>query len=84
LETGKLQKLEKIRADDSNAAIGLLTRVANVGPVKAKELVDSGITSIEGVLFSIINIFLFLAVCSELKNNNYPFTADQFNTLNVN
>jgi len=47
LATGKLQKLEKIRADDTSSAINLLTRVAGVGPVKARELVEKGVTSIE-------------------------------------
>ena len=45
--TGKLRKLEKIRGDDTSVAIGLLTRVAGIGPVKARELVDQGITSLE-------------------------------------
>ncbi|XP_063244396.1 DNA polymerase beta-like isoform X2 [Bacillus rossius redtenbacheri] len=47
LQTGKLQKLEKIREDDTSKAINLLTRVSGIGPAKAKELVDSGIKSIE-------------------------------------
>ena len=44
---GKLRKLEKIRGDDTSVAIGLLTRVAGIGPVKARELVGQGITTIE-------------------------------------
>lgn len=47
LETGKLRKVENIRNDDSSKAINELTRVSGIGPAKAKELVDSGITSIE-------------------------------------
>lgn len=47
LNTGKLEKLEKIRADDTNVAINLLTRVSGIGPAKAKELVAEGITSLE-------------------------------------
>lgn len=47
LKTGKLRKLENIRADDTSVAIGLLTRVAGIGPAKAKELVDQGITTLE-------------------------------------
>ncbi len=47
IKTGKLQKLEKIRSDDSNTAINELTRIAGIGPAKAKDLVDSGINSIE-------------------------------------
>lgn len=47
IATGKLKKLEKIRHDDTSIAINLLTRVAGVGPAKAKELVDAGINSIQ-------------------------------------
>ncbi len=47
LATGKLEKLEKIRADDGNRAINTLTQVANIGPAKAKELVDQGITTLD-------------------------------------
>lgn len=42
IRTGKLRKLEKIRADDSNTAINLFTRVAGIGPAKARALVDQG------------------------------------------
>ncbi len=42
-----MRKLENIRADDTSVAIGLLTRVAGIGPAKAKELLDQGITTIE-------------------------------------
>ncbi|CAG2058971.1 unnamed protein product, partial [Timema podura] len=47
LQTGKLQKLEKIRNDDTNTAINLLTRVSGIGPAKAKELVNAGVMSVE-------------------------------------
>lgn len=47
LATGKLDKLEKIRADDSNSAINLFTRVAGIGPAKARLLVDAGHTTIQ-------------------------------------
>lgn len=47
LQTGKLRKLEKIREDDTNTAINLLTRVTGIGPAKAKQLVDAGIKTIE-------------------------------------
>merc|ERR1719431_860628 len=47
IETGKLEKLDKIRKDDSSVAINLLTRVAGIGPAKARELYDAGIATIE-------------------------------------
>lgn len=47
LETGKLQKLENIKKDEGNVAINLLTRVSGIGPSKAKELVDSGIKTLD-------------------------------------
>jgi DNA polymerase beta len=48
IATGGLKKLEKIRNDGSSSAIILLTRVAGIGPAKARELViDSGIETIE-------------------------------------
>ncbi|TRY63795.1 hypothetical protein TCAL_07287 [Tigriopus californicus] len=47
LSTGKLRKLEKIRANDTNEALNLLTRVSGIGPAKARELVDVGINCIE-------------------------------------
>jgi len=47
IATGGLAKLEKIRADDSSVAINLLTRVAGIGPAKARELFDQGIATIE-------------------------------------
>lgn len=47
INTGKLAKLEKIRNDDSSTAINELTRVAGIGPAKARELYDSGISSID-------------------------------------
>jgi len=47
ISTGKLQKIEKIRNDDSSTSINELTRVAGIGPAKARELFDAGITSVE-------------------------------------
>ncbi|XP_046428498.1 DNA polymerase beta-like isoform X1 [Neodiprion fabricii] len=47
LQTGKLQKLEKINADGISAPINLMTRVSGIGPSKAKELVDAGIKTLE-------------------------------------
>jgi len=46
MSTGKLSKLDQIRADDSSVAINLLTRVAGIGPAKARELFDQGISTI--------------------------------------
>lgn len=46
LETGKLKKLEKIRSDDTSVIINELTRISGIGPAKAKELVDCGVTCI--------------------------------------
>ncbi|XP_005100296.1 DNA polymerase beta [Aplysia californica] len=47
LKTGKLEKLVKIRADDTNVAINELTKVTGVGPAAAKKFVDEGIMSVE-------------------------------------
>ncbi|KAK7111393.1 hypothetical protein V1264_011031 [Littorina saxatilis] len=47
IQTGKLQKLEKIRANDTNVAITELTKVTGIGPANAQKLVAEGITSIE-------------------------------------
>ncbi|XP_076440978.1 DNA polymerase beta-like [Babylonia areolata] len=47
IKTGKLEKLEKIRADDTNVAISELTKVTGIGPANAQKLVSEGITSIE-------------------------------------
>lgn len=47
IKTGKLEKLEKIRADDTTVAINLLARVSGIGPAAAQKLVKEGITSIE-------------------------------------
>ncbi|XP_054716268.1 DNA polymerase beta-like [Uloborus diversus] len=47
IQTGKLEKLEKIRADDSSQAITLLTKVFGIGPATAQKFVSGGITSIE-------------------------------------
>ncbi|KAF2362120.1 DNA polymerase beta thumb domain [Trinorchestia longiramus] len=47
LTTGKLEKLEKIRADGASAVLTELSRVSGVGPAKARQLYDEGIDSIE-------------------------------------
>ncbi|XP_077999246.1 DNA polymerase beta-like [Glandiceps talaboti] len=48
IATGKLQKLEKIKADDKSMAINELTRVTGIGPAAARKLVvDDGIMSID-------------------------------------
>ncbi|BFZ02609.1 hypothetical protein BsWGS_05648 [Bradybaena similaris] len=47
IKTGKLDKLEKIRADDHNVAINELTKVTGIGPAAAQKLVGEGIMSIE-------------------------------------
>ncbi|XP_015778075.1 PREDICTED: DNA polymerase beta-like [Acropora digitifera] len=49
IKTGKLEKLEKIRKDDSSLAIQQLTRVSGIGPAAARKLVDDGITTVEGL-----------------------------------
>lgn len=47
LKTGKLEKLEKIRSDDTNVSINFLTRVSGIGPAAAKKFVDDGITTLD-------------------------------------
>ncbi|XP_072051179.1 DNA polymerase beta-like [Amphiura filiformis] len=47
LATGKLQKLEKIRGDDTSTAINLLTRVTGIGPAAARKFVEDGIMTID-------------------------------------
>lgn len=47
LETGELKKLKNIREDGKSIAIQELTRVSGIGPAKAAELVEEGITTIE-------------------------------------
>ena len=47
IKTGRLEKLEKIRADDTNMAINLLARVSGIGPAAAQKLIKEGITTIE-------------------------------------
>ncbi|KAH9498915.1 hypothetical protein Btru_005286 [Bulinus truncatus] len=47
LKTGKLKKLEKIRADDYNVAVNELTKVTGIGPAAAQKLVKENILSIE-------------------------------------
>ena len=38
ISTGKLQKIEKIRNDDSSTSINELTRVAGIGPAKGQKI----------------------------------------------
>ncbi len=57
LKTGKLQKLENIRHDESAVAINLLTRVVGIGPAKAKELYDAGIRTIEDLVCYLLIFF---------------------------
>lgn len=40
----------QIRSDESSVAINELTKVSGIGPAKAKELYDLGITSIDLLL----------------------------------
>ncbi|KAG8186281.1 hypothetical protein JTE90_004625 [Oedothorax gibbosus] len=47
LSTGKLQKLENIRNDDTSQAITLLTKVTGIGPATAQKLVKDGLMTIE-------------------------------------
>ncbi|XP_041363147.1 DNA polymerase beta-like [Gigantopelta aegis] len=47
IKTGKLSKLEKIRADDTNVAINELTKISGIGPAAAQKFVAEGIMSIE-------------------------------------
>ncbi|OWR53327.1 DNA polymerase beta [Danaus plexippus plexippus] len=47
LQTGKLRKLENIHNDEKAQAISLLTRVSGIGPVKAADLIDKGIKTLE-------------------------------------
>lgn len=47
ITSGKLDKLEKIRADDTHVAMSFLTRVTGIGPVAAQKLAQEGITTLE-------------------------------------
>ena len=47
IQTGKLEKLDTIRSDETYMALNLLQRVSGIGPVTAQELVKSGITSLD-------------------------------------
>lgn len=49
LRTGKLEAAERALANPRFAAFEALLNVYGVGPVKAKDLIDSGITSIAGL-----------------------------------
>ncbi|XP_038641146.1 DNA polymerase beta [Scyliorhinus canicula] len=47
LATGKLQKLEKIRHDDTSSSINFLTRVTGIGPAAARKFVEEGIKTLD-------------------------------------
>ncbi|XP_069773660.1 DNA polymerase beta isoform X3 [Narcine bancroftii] len=47
LATGKLQKLEKIRQDDTSSSINFLTRVTGIGPAAARKFVEEGIKTLD-------------------------------------
>ncbi|GFS31051.1 DNA polymerase beta [Nephila pilipes] len=47
IDTGKLEKLEKIRKDDTSQAINLLTKVVGIGPAAAQKFVKEGMMTIE-------------------------------------
>ncbi|XP_052770834.1 DNA polymerase beta-like [Mya arenaria] len=47
IQTGQLQKLEKIRASDTNVAINELVKVTGIGPAAAQKFVQDGICTIE-------------------------------------
>ncbi|KAI6645745.1 DNA polymerase beta-like isoform X1 [Oopsacas minuta] len=47
LSTGKLERVEKIRADESHVAMSLLTKVTGIGPAAAQKLYKDGITSLD-------------------------------------
>ncbi|CAH2108288.1 unnamed protein product [Euphydryas editha] len=47
LHTGKLRKLENIHQDENAQALSLLTRVSGIGPVKAADLLNMGIKTLE-------------------------------------
>nr|XP_026483937.1 DNA polymerase beta-like [Vanessa tameamea]XP_026483945.1 DNA polymerase beta-like [Vanessa tameamea] len=47
LNTGKLKKLDDIHNDENAQIISLLTRVSGIGPVKAADLLNMGIKSVE-------------------------------------
>lgn len=49
IKTGKLEKLEKIRADDTTKAIQQLTRVSGIGPAAARKFVEEGVSTLEGL-----------------------------------
>lgn len=47
LQTGKLRKLENIHQDENAQALSLLTRVSGIGPVKAADLLNAGIKTLD-------------------------------------
>ena len=51
LKTGTVDKLEKIRSEESTAVINLLSGVVGIGPAKASDLYSRGIKTIEDLVF---------------------------------
>eukprot|EP01133_Synstelium_polycarpum_P006382 gene6382-7394_t len=47
LGSGKLKKLDKLRANSVLVAVNEVSKVSGIGPAKAKELIDQGIKTIE-------------------------------------
>ena len=47
IATGKLEKVEKIRADETHVAMSFLTKVTGIGPAAAKKLFQDGITCLD-------------------------------------
>ncbi|KAJ3074724.1 hypothetical protein HK102_005733, partial [Quaeritorhiza haematococci] len=47
LKTGKLQRLERDKADETLQAINLISKVSGIGPVAAKKFVSEGIDTIQ-------------------------------------
>ncbi|XP_068461466.1 DNA polymerase beta [Clinocottus analis] len=47
LQTGTLQKLEKIRKDDTSSSINFLTRVTGIGPAAARKFFEEGVKTLE-------------------------------------
>lgn len=47
LQTGTLQKLEKIRKDDTSSSINFLTRVTGIGPAAARKFFEEGVKTLD-------------------------------------
>ena len=55
LKTGTVDKLEKIRSEESTAVINLLSGVVGIGPAKASDLYSRGIKTIEDLVCFVKN-----------------------------